>query len=107
MKESVDENFLAKRFQYLEIRFFLLKGRCEVIPPEMCSGEGVLQEAWYSAEVCSRHGRGPGLTTQAWLPPPVSIFVFIFTDWTTPLHMPEKIHIMLYLFYWKYVIYKS
>lgn len=79
LKESVDENFPVKDFSISRFNFFLLKGGCEVIPPEMCSGEGVLQEAWYSAEVCSRHGRRPGLTTQAWLPPPVSIFVFIFT----------------------------
>lgn len=74
----------------------------------MCSGEGVLQEAWYSTEVCSRHGCGAGLTTQAWLPPPVSIFVFLFTDKTIPLHVltyARKDSYMLYLFYWKYVIY--
>lgn len=64
----------------------------------MCSGKGVLQEAWYSAEVCSRHGRRAGLTAQAWLPSPVSICVFIFMDWTTykctPLHVLAKIHIL-------------
>ena len=58
---------------HIEFSLWFVLGRHKVLSSAVSSRERVLPEERYPPEVCYRHGCGIGLSTQTWLPPPVSV----------------------------------